>query len=67
MKISGKVYFTGACSWTVEARCFPGTCVGDMILAKDCKCAKGFSGDDCATGIVLKFFRKKINQWSQNR
>ncbi|XP_053398434.1 uncharacterized protein LOC128556766 [Mercenaria mercenaria] len=43
-----------ACSWKEGSRCFPGTCTGDMVLDKDCKCATGFDGSDCATATSAK-------------
>ncbi|XP_060577218.1 uncharacterized protein LOC132734491 [Ruditapes philippinarum] len=43
-----------ACSWTHGARCFPGTCTGDMVLSKDCQCAVGFNGTNCATATSAK-------------
>ncbi|XP_060554202.1 tenascin-X-like [Ruditapes philippinarum] len=38
-----------ACSWMPGARCFPGKCIGHMIL-ENCKCTEGFVGPDCAEG-----------------
>ncbi|XP_060604506.1 uncharacterized protein LOC132757271 [Ruditapes philippinarum] len=44
-----------ACSWKQGARCFPGSCTGDMVLSKDCKCAVGFGGGmDCATATSAR-------------
>jgi hypothetical protein len=39
-----------ACSWKHGARCFPGTCTGNMVYNGSCQCAVGFGGTDCETG-----------------
>ncbi|XP_060563406.1 uncharacterized protein LOC132722840 [Ruditapes philippinarum] len=44
------------CSWKPGARCFPGSCTGNMILENDCQCARGFSSkySDCSTATSEK-------------
>jgi hypothetical protein len=56
--------FEEACSWKEGARCFPGSCPNTtyMVLDKDCKCAPGFGGKDCATGIRNKILYKSIDK-----
>ena len=65
---SNNMFFsTGACSWRSGARCYPGTCEGNMLLASDCKCADGFTNHgDCDT-CKYPYFVYKYTELQKKR